>query len=67
MQLLYIEWRNSKTLLYSIENYSQYTGINHDGKEYEKKVYIYLYIYLYITESLYCTAEINTTLQINYI
>ena len=24
------------------------------------------YIYMYITESLFCTAEINTTLQINY-
>ena len=25
------------------------------------------YVYIRITESLYCTAEINTTLQINYI
>ena len=26
-----------------------------------------MYLYIYITESLCCTAEINTTLQINYI
>ena len=28
--------------------------------------YIYIYIYICITESLGCTAEMNTTLQINY-
>ena len=30
--------------------------INHNGKEYEKE-----YMYICITESLCCTAEINTT------
>ena len=35
--------------------YIQYPVINHDGKEYEK-------IYTCVTESLYCTADINTTL-----
>ena len=33
--------------------------INHNGKGYEKE-------YICITESLCCTAEINTTLYINY-
>ena len=33
-KLLYIEWIKNKILLYSTENYIQYTMINHDGKEY---------------------------------
>ena len=33
-KLLYIEWANSKVLLYSIGNYIQYPEINHNGKEY---------------------------------
>ena len=56
-KLVYIEWINNKVLLYSTVNYMQYPVINHDGKE-----YICTYIYIYITESLCCTAEINTTL-----
>ena len=58
-KLLYIGWI-SKILLNSTENSIQYPVINHNGKESEKNVYIH------ITESLRCTAEINTTLQINY-
>ena len=34
--------------------------INHNGRECKKNVYIHT------TESLCCTAEINTTLQIDY-
>ena len=41
-------------------NYIQYRVINHNEKNMKKNVYIC------ITESLCCTAEINTTLQINY-
>ena len=52
-KLLYIEWINNKVLLYSTGNYIKYPVINHTGKEYEK---------VCITESLCCTAEINTTL-----
>ena len=48
-KLLYIEWINSKVLLYSTGNYIQYPVIKYNGKE-------------YITESLCCTVEINTTL-----
>ena len=31
---------NNKVLLYSIENYIEYLVINHNGKEYEKRMYI---------------------------
>ena len=51
-----IEWINSKVILHSTGNYIQYPVINHNGKEEAEKVYIC------ITESLCCTAEINTTL-----
>ena len=55
-KLLYIEWINNKVLLYSTGNYIQYPVINHNGKNMKKNVYIC------ITESICCTAEINTTL-----
>ena len=44
---------------YSTGNYIQYPVINHNGKEYLKKN-----VYMCITESLCCTAELNTTLYI---
>ena len=41
-KLVYIEWINSKVLLYSTGNYIQYPMLNHKGKEYEKEcVYMY--------------------------
>ena len=55
-RLLYTEWINSKVLVYSTVYtvYSvQYPVINHSGKEYAKEC---------ITASLYCTAEMSTTL-----
>ena len=55
-KLLYIDWIDNKALLYITENYIQYPVTNHNRKEYEKRIYIC------ITESLCCTAEINTTL-----
>ena len=66
-KLVYMEWISNKILLYSTENYIQYPMINHNGKEYFKKeynIYIHTHIYTYIciTESLCCTAVINTTL-----
>ena len=57
-KLLYIGWINNKILLYSTGNNIQYPVTNRNGKEYEKNICI--------TESLSCTEEINTTLQINY-
>ena len=57
-------WANNKALLYSKGNYSQYLEINHNGKEYKKEC-IFIYNWVYI--NTFCTAEINTTLQINYI
>ena len=42
-----------QVLLYSTGKYIQYPVINHNGKEYEKNIYIYT------TESLCYTAEIK--------
>ena len=55
-KLLCMEWKNNAVQLYSTENYSQYSMINHSGKEYKKECVIC------ITESFCCTAKINTTL-----
>ena len=54
-ELLYTGWIDNKVLLYSTGNHIQYPVINHNGKQYEKE-------YICITESVCCTAEINTTL-----
>ena len=54
-KLLHLEWINTKVLLDSTGNSIQYPVINHNGKEYKN-------VYICITESLCCTAEINTTL-----
>ena len=62
--ILYIEWKNNKVLLYSTGKYIQSPVTNNNGKEYEKE-YIYTHTHTYIY-SLCCTAEINTTLWINY-
>ena len=61
-QLLFIGWINYKFLKYSTENYIQYLMINHNRKEYKKRMYTYICVYIYITESLCYTAEIKTTL-----
>ena len=55
MSVIISEWMNNQVLLYSTENYIQYSMINHNGKEYIKKN-------VYITESFYGIAKINTTL-----
>ena len=54
-------YKISKDLLYSTGNYTQYLVITSNGKEIEKE---YIYLCTHTTESLYCTAEIITTLQI---
>ena len=46
-RLLYIGWINNKVLLYSTGNYIQSLGMNPNGKEYGKSIYIYIYIYMY--------------------
>ena len=64
-KLLYTEWITNKVLLYnSTGDYVQYPVINHNEKEY---IYmcVCVCVCVSITESLYCTAEINT-LHINY-
>ena len=41
-KLLHIEWINDNVLLYSTGNYTQYPGINHNGKQYKKEcIYVY--------------------------
>ena len=37
-KLLHVEWVNKKVLLYSTGNYIQSPGINHNGKEYKKRM-----------------------------
>ena len=37
---------NNKVLLYSTENYIQYSMKNQNGTEYLKRMYIYIYITL---------------------
>ena len=39
-KLLYLEWINNKVLMYSTGNYIQYPVINHNGKEYKKRMSI---------------------------
>ena len=41
-KLLYIEWINNKVLMCSTGNYIQYPVINHNGKEYKKRMCIYI-------------------------
>ena len=38
---LYIEWINNNVLLYSTGIYIHYPVINHNGKEYEKYIYVF--------------------------
>ena len=66
-KLLYIGWVNNKVLLYSTENCVHYLMINHNIKEYIKRMCIYTYMCIYVclyakTDSLCYTLEINTTL-----
>ena len=39
-KLLHLEWIDNKVLLYSTGNYIQFPGINHNAKEYKKRMYI---------------------------
>ena len=55
-KLLYIDWINSKVLLYSTGTYIKYPVMNHMEKNMKKNVDVC------ITESLFCTSEMNTTL-----
>ena len=55
-KLLYLDWINHKVLMHSAGNYIQYPVKTHKGKEYQKEYNIC------VTESLYCKAEIGTTL-----
>ena len=56
-KLLHSEWISSGVLLYSTGNYVQSLGVEHDGRQDEKKSAC-----ICVTWSLCCTAEIDTTL-----
>ena len=45
-KLLYTEWINNKVLLYSTGSYTQYPVVNHNGKEFEKRISIFISLYL---------------------
>ena len=42
-KILHTECINNKVLLYSTGNYTQYPVIHHNGEEYEKEHYMYIY------------------------
>ena len=42
-ELVYIEWISNKVLLHSTGSYIQYPVINHNGKEHEKRMCMYIY------------------------
>ena len=52
-----------RDLMYSAGNCTQYFVTTYKGKASEKE---HIYIYICIIESLCCTPEINTILEINY-
>ena len=58
-KLLHLEWISNEVLLYSTGNYIHSLGIEHDGREYEKKN---VFVHYALTGSLCYTAEIGTTL-----
>ena len=53
---LHLEWMSNENLLYGTGNYIQSLGIEHDGRQYEKKN-----VWICMTEPLCCTADIGTT------
>ena len=55
-KLLHLEWINNKVLMYSTENYIQYTVINHNGKEYRKRMCV-------ISESVISHSVVLDSLQ----
>ena len=59
---VYTEWINNKVLLYSTGDYTHYSVINHNGKDYGKDYEKDLYTYIYKTESICYTTEMNTML-----
>ena len=44
MQTIALEWISSEVLLYITGDHIQSCGIEHDGREYEKRIYIYMYV-----------------------
>ena len=55
--LFHLEWVSNEVLLYCTGDYIQSLGVEHDGRQYEKKN-----VCICMTRSLCCTAEIDITL-----
>ena len=63
--LLHFERISNGILLYSTGDCAQSLGIEHAGREQEKKKK--RNVCIYVAGSLFCTADIEGTLSINYI
>ena len=57
-KLLPLEWINNKVLMYSTGSSIQYTVINHNGKEYRKRMYV-------ISESVVSHSVVFDSLQLH--
>ena len=42
IKLLHLEWINNKVLMYNTGNCTQYSVMNHNGKEYKKRMYVWV-------------------------
>ena len=54
-KLLYLEWISNEILLYSTGDFVQSLGIEHDGDDMRKRIYMCMcvYIYVYICVCIY--------------
>ena len=59
-KLLHLEWINNKVLMYGTGSYVQYPGINHNGKDYKRRI---IYVYNWVT-LLYIRDWHNTVNQL---
>ena len=72
-KLLYVGWINNRVLLHSTGNNSQYSVMNHKGKEYESmyinstayNIYIQ-YIYVHTHTLLHITSVFSIYIYIQY-
>jgi len=62
----YIEWINNKVLLYSTRSYIQYSEINHNGKEYEKTMYVCICVYIYMCVCVCVYMYIYIYIKLNH-
>ena len=58
-KLLYTEWINNKVLLYSTGSYVQYPVINNNGKDFEKRISLYISLYLRLEHKALISLKIG--------